>query len=76
MFVNDILHAATHSQIFLFADVCKIPYSFKNESACKFLQEDINNVHKWCIKNELDLNIKNANLYLILVKSILVKIAY
>lgn len=56
VFINDITRVVNYSDIYLFADDLKLVKSVRNDSDVKYLQDDIDNIQKWCIKNKMILN--------------------
>lgn len=56
VYINDITNVVKHSRVYLFADDLKLLKPILNTSDAKYLQDDINNIHEWCIKNKMYLN--------------------
>jgi hypothetical protein len=60
IFINDIVNVIKNSHILMFADDLKIFRIIDNPSDLQLLQDDINNLCKWCVVRKLDLNIKKC----------------
>lgn len=56
IFINDLSKVIVHSNI-LFANDVKIYKVIKHLKDSEYLQINLNNIHYWCIKNNLSLNI-------------------
>ena len=46
-FINDLVKAAKHSQVRLFANDCVLYRNVKTQEDCELLQEDLKNLEKW-----------------------------
>lgn len=57
IFINDIGQCFQHSNFVLYADDMKIYKIIKNRQDAELLQSDLDNLHKYCLLNKLDLNI-------------------
>lgn len=60
LFINSFLLCIKNSSILFFADDAKVKKSITDASDCERLQEDLERVRIWCIKNNLDLNEKKC----------------
>lgn len=63
MFINDLPEVIQHAKVLLFADDLKMLLEISNVSETRKLQTDINNMIRWCNKNELSLNINKCNIF-------------
>lgn len=61
LFTNDIVNCFHHSQFLLFADDMKIYKKINSLHDCILLQEDLDRLHIYCLRNKLDLNISKCN---------------
>ena len=57
LFINDVKNCFHHSQCLLYADDLKIFRTVSVKSDCSLLQNDLQRFYKWCIDNQLELNI-------------------
>lgn len=62
LFINDLPNAIKYSDILLFADDAKIYKTLHSTDDCDKLQEDFNNLSKWCVNNDLSINISKCNI--------------
>lgn len=60
LFINDLCDSIKHSDFLLFADDLKIFRKILCDSDANLLQNDIDNIFNWCVKNKLDLNISKC----------------
>lgn len=60
LYINDIEKVVQSSKILLFADDAKLYKSYKDPSHSSLLQADLNRLGLWCIKNDMELNIKKC----------------
>uniref|UniRef100_A0A1Y1N254 Reverse transcriptase domain-containing protein n=2 Tax=Photinus pyralis TaxID=7054 RepID=A0A1Y1N254_PHOPY len=60
LYINDLPRVIKNSKALLFADDLKLFNKVQSPSDCLNIQEDINSVIKWCIKNKLKLNINKC----------------
>ena len=56
IFINDLSHSINHSNILTFADDTKLVKEICESSDTFLLQEDLNNVVEWSVKNKMQLN--------------------
>lgn len=61
LFINDLCDSIVHSDFLLFADDLKIFRKIYCNSDTNLLQNDIDNIFNWCIKNKLELNISKCS---------------
>lgn len=62
VFVNDIRYIFKHSSILLYADDMKIYKNINNSNDCMLLQNDLDELSKYCDDNHLLLNIKKCKI--------------
>ena len=60
-FINDLVKAAKHSQVRLFADDCVLYRNVKTLEDCELLQEDLKNLEKWEEKWSMSFNPDKCN---------------
>ena len=60
-FINDLVRAAKHSQVRLFADDCVLYREVKNQEDCELLQADLENLEKWEEKWSMSFNPDKCN---------------
>ena len=64
MFINDLVSVIKHCKFFLYADdivMYKSLESGNNDHDITLFRQDLRAVERWCIRNELTINIKNNN---------------
>lgn len=62
IYINDVIVNFQNSNILLFADDKKVFKIIKTERDCELLQEDIDRLYSYCVRNELFLNIDKCNI--------------
>ena len=60
-FINDLVKAAKHSQVRLFADDCVLYRNVKTQEDCELLQKDLKNLKKWEEKWSMSFNPDKCN---------------
>lgn len=60
MFINDLPECFRFSQPFLYADDLKFARVIESKRDCELLQQDLNQVIKWCHNNKMQLNPKKC----------------
>ena len=56
IFVNDLVDSVQHSKVLQFADDVKIYREIHSTTDCLKMQDDVQAVLNWCLKNNLVLN--------------------
>jgi exonuclease III len=62
IYINDVEECLRHSKILLFADDAKIFKEIRNTEDCERLQSDLTALQKYCVENQLFLNIEKCNI--------------
>lgn len=60
-FINDIGKYIRNSLFLLFADDLKLFKIIKTINDCFLLQEDLNNIARWCTENEMSFNVEKCS---------------
>jgi hypothetical protein len=60
LFINDLPSEINFSKNLLFADDLKLWREVRSESDCRLLQNDINNISEWSVKNKLLFNVNKC----------------
>ena len=61
LFINDVTTCVRSSQLDLFADDLRMYKTIHSLADCQSIQSDIDNIYKWSIENNIDLNIKKCS---------------
>lgn len=60
IFINDIKNHIQYSKFLMFADDFKLFLEISSNSDCQKLQQDINSIYDWSLKNKLPFNINKC----------------
>lgn len=60
LFINDITECVHYSKCSLFADDLKLYKNITNQDDVKLLQDDLYSIHKWCLENNMTLNVSKC----------------
>lgn len=60
VFINDITYAIKHCKKSMFADDLKLYMVVKSNEDSYLIQEDLNAIEEWCLKNSMTLNAKKC----------------
>lgn len=60
LFVNDVTFVLNKLKVLIYADDMKLYMEINDETALVDFQKEVDQFYKWCLKNLLDINVKNV----------------